>query len=366
MPKTNPNNILPFPKGQEQGDNAPLFAALDLGTNSCRMLIARPNEHDFSVMDAFSKAVYLGHGLDKSGVLTHAAIRRTISALNVCASKLRKHNVQHCKLVATAACRQAKNGRDFIKQIKAQTGLDVEIIKPHEEARYAVIGSASHVLPSAEQVMVIDIGGGSTELVWIDVSAIEPTQRRNALMHLKGSLKKPTPAREFPDMKIVDWISVPFGVTTLRDQFLDVDGDGARYAMMSWHFEEYVSQFGPFGDEYASKSLDNFQIIGTSGTVTTIAASFMNLQRYERTLVDGFQMSSTQVEEEIDRYLVGGALWRGKNPAIGMGRKDTIMSGAAILQAVLRVWPTKVLTVADRGLREGLLYSMMVAKGYFK
>ncbi|GLQ34421.1 exopolyphosphatase [Amylibacter marinus] len=331
------------------------------------MLIARPHRDDFKVVDAFSKTVYLGKGLDRSGRLSEPAILRTIGALNICAAKLRKHNVKKMRLVATAACRQAQNGRDFIRRVKQETGLKLEVIKPHEEARLAVIGSASHVKPCTEQVLVLDIGGGSTELVWLDISGVRPEARRGALMRLQRDIHK---AKKQPDqmsgMRVVDWISVPLGVTTLREQFSDVDGDKARYAMMSWYFEEYIAQFGPYGEEDRDKILPKFQIIGTSGTVTTIAASYMKLRRYDRGKVDGYEMTSEQVEAEIERYLVGGPKWRAANTAIGAGRIELIMSGAAILQAVLRVWPTDLLTVADRGLREGILYSLMVADGHLR
>ena len=162
---------------------------------------------------------------------------------------------------------------------------------------------------------------------------------------------------------VVDWISVPFGVTTLKEQYSDVEEDKAAYAMMSWSFEEYISHFGPSQSDDL-KILPNFQIIGTSGTITTIAATKLGLQRYDRQKVDGYEMTSAEVGLEIDRYLTGGPEWRAKNPCIGDSRKDFIMSGAAILRSILRVWPTNTLTVADRGLREGILYSQMVKQGF--
>ena len=360
------NKIIPLSKEKAHQNPNELFAALDLGTNSCRMLIARPKGGDFEVVDAFSKTVYLGKGLDGSGRLAEPAIRRTLSALNVCAAKLRKHKVKHARLVTTAACRQAENGRAFVRRAKMETGLRLEIIKPQEEARLAVIGSASHVRSQSDQVLVLDIGGGSTELVWLDLSQVAPNERRNAMMRLQRGMKKNTNPCAINGVKVVDWISVPLGVTTLREQFNDVDGDKARYAMMSWYFEQYVAQFGPYNNAQEPKILPNFQIIGTSGTVTTIAASHMELKRYDRSLVDGYEMTSVQIEAEIERYLVNGSDWRAANSAIGAGRIDLIMSGAAILQAILRVWPTNLLTVADRGLREGILYSQMVSQGYLR
>ncbi|GHA40756.1 exopolyphosphatase [Amylibacter ulvae] len=364
------DKVIAFPNVGNQtagvAQETELFGALDLGTNSCRMLIAHPRGEHFEVVDAFSKPVYLGAGLEKTGKLSAKAIHRTMDALHVCAKKLRHHNVQNARLIATASCRQASNGRDFVKRVFRQTGLRLEIIKPEEEARLAAIGCAAHLRRSTEQVLVIDIGGGSTELVWLDLADVEPKMRRAAMMGLRTNLKKPRTGTPFDGVKVVDWISVPFGVTTLRDQFSDVDGDKDRYAMMSWYFEEYIAQFGPVMESNEQDFLQNFQIIGTSGTVTTIASTHLRLPRYDRDLVDGQAMSAMQVDAEVDRYLHMGPKGRESEPCIGRNRKDLIMSGAAILQAILRVWSTDTLTIADRGLREGLLYSQMVKAGHLK
>lgn len=340
-------------------NNTPLFAALDLGTNSCRMLIARPNGLEFDVVDAFSKTVYLGQGLDASGKLSSSAIRRAISALQVCAKKLNTHNVQNMRLIATASCRQARNGRQFVDQAQKRTGLRLKIVKPEEEARLAVVGCAAHLRTSTEQVLVVDIGGGSTELIWLDLTAVAPEHRRAALMQMRSNLRHPK-SDECCKVKVLDWISVPFGVSTLREQFSDIDEDKSRFAMMSWFFEEYIEEFGPVDPT----DKDKFQIIATSGTVTTIASTFRRLDVYDRSKVDGFSMTSGEIDKEITRYLQMGPKGREKAACIGKGRKELIMSGSAILQAILRVWPTECLTIADRGLREGLLVSQMSRAGY--
>lgn len=282
-----------------------------------------------------------------------------MSALQICARKLKKHDVSNMRLVATASCRQARNGRAFIDEVKDKTGLELEIIRPEEEARLAVIGCSEHLKEGVEQLMVIDIGGGSTELIWLDLSDVAPDQRRHALLRLRANLKQPREDTPFAGVKLVDWVSVPFGVATLREQFSDVEGDIDRFAMMSWYFEEYISEFGPEQGTVSPEFLDTFQIIGTSGTVTTIASTHLGMQRYDRSRVDGFTMTSGEVEKEIERYLSLGPQGRAAEPCIGSNRREFIMSGSAILQAILRVWPTNTLTIADRGLREGLLYSQM-------
>ena len=348
-------------RGGEKTDSSELFAALDLGTNSCRMLIARPRGTEFEVIDAFSKPVHLGKGLEQHGILSREAINRTIQALRICQRKLKNHGVIHSRLIATEACRRARNGKHFVRQVKAKTGLDIEIIRPAEEARLAVVSCAPHVSPETEKLLVIDIGGGSTELAWIDLRDVAPNDRVSSLRNLKVSCNETN--RMAPGgVQILDWISVPLGVATLNDQFADVDDDAARFALMSCAFEDAVADFGEMIDFSNSEVRRTFQVVGTSGTVTTVAASFKGLKRYHRAEIDGVSMTSQEVEQVTQEYLRLGLDGRRKAACIGNDRCELIMSGAAILQGVLRVWPTDKLTVADRGLREGLLYSQMAEK----
>lgn len=339
-------------------DPGTLYAALDLGTNSCRMLIAQPKGSQFHVVDSFSKSVQLGIGLESSGKLSRASMARTINALRICKQKLVRHDVKHMRLVATEACRRARNGAQFIQRVRRETGLNLEIIAPEEEARLAVISCAPLVSTKTEQLLVVDIGGGSTELVWIDISNVPPRERPGAIMRLhRGFVQDPGP---FAAARVVDWISVPLGVATLRDQFMDVDDDTARFALMSWFFEENLAKFAPYADEQAR---EGFQIVGTSGTVTTVAASHLGLKRYDRNKVDGLRMTTDQIDAVIRNYIQLGPSGRRDDPRIGRERQALIMSGAAILQALMRIWPTDRMSVADRGLREGLLYAQMSADG---
>ena len=221
-----------------------LYAALDLGTNSCRMLIAQSKGSQFHVVDSFSRTVQLGAGLERSGRLSKTSMHRTIQALRVCKQKLKKHKVRRMRLVATEACRRAANANDFISAVKKETGLRLEIIKPEEEARLAVISCAPLVSTKTEQLLVVDIGGGSTELVWIDLSSVPSWDRPRSIMRLHAGFHDFD--GPFPAAKVVDWISVPLGVATLRDQFRDVDDDSARYALMSCYFEEKLADFAPY------------------------------------------------------------------------------------------------------------------------
>ncbi len=338
-----------------------LFAALDLGTNSCRMLIAQPDGMHFRVVDAFAKSVRLGMGLERTGHLSRGAIARTLEALVVCAEKLDRYGVANRRLVATEACRRARNGNHFLALAARETGLRLEVIRPEEEARLAVISCAPLVAPEAEQVLVFDIGGGSTELVWIDLSAVAPAERAQAIVNLEvgGGEGGPGQAR------IVDFISAPLGVATLHDRFADVHDDSARFALMSWYFEEQIAGFRPYFDLPGAGGPGGFQMIGTSGTVTTVGAAHLGLRRYDRRKVDGMSLSVEAIDAVIKRFLRLGPEGRRHDVGLGRDRCELIMSGAAILQTLLRLWPTDAIRVADRGLREGMLFSMMSAKGVF-
>ncbi|WP_185805067.1 Ppx/GppA phosphatase family protein [Pontivivens nitratireducens] len=350
--------------GRTTVQDRPLYAALDLGTNSCRMLIAAPQDSSFRIVDAFSKSVKLGKELERTGALSQAAIGRTLGALQVCATKLRRHGVKRFRLVATEACRRASNGDDFLKQVTRQTGLKLELIDPAEEARLAVVSCAPLVDPAASQVLVIDIGGGSTELVWLDIGDVPPGERRAAIMKLKLARKRGNDvASAIGGLRVVDWISVPLGVATLHERFSDVEDRRSRFALMSWYFEEQMAEFTPYIDAELPDYLLGFQMIGTSGTVTTVGAAHLGLTRYDRTVVDGMSLTGDEINTVIDGFLGQGFQNRIGKLGIGLDRADLVISGSAILQTLLRIWPTDRLSVADRGLREGMLYAMMSADG---
>ncbi len=350
-----------FANGQRQ-----LFAALDLGTNSCRMLIAEPSGGEFRVVDAFSKSVRLGMDLERTGYLSRPAIRRTIAALKTCAEKIDHFAVQNRRFIATEACRRAHNGQLFLDEVQSETGLELEIIRPSEEARLAVISCASLVEPDRSQILIVDIGGGSTELVWIDVSQVPPEKRAAAILKIRPSLRDPQNPIDADGAIVVDWISVPLGVATLHERYRDVAEDGARFALMSWLFEEHIAEFSPYNSDDFDTLLGSFQIIGTSGTVTTVGAAHLGLNRYDRSKVDGLKMRSTEVDAVVSHFLELGPEGRRNHPGIGRDRTRLIMAGAAILQTLVRIWPTNCIRVADRGLREGMLYSMMSSAGVLK
>ncbi len=362
------NKSLNVDKGTD--NKKKLYAALDLGTNSCRMLIARPTGSRFEIVDAFSKSIRLGLDLERTGELSQAGIARALQALHVCAKKLKKFDVKNSRLVATEACRRSKNGNNFLIKVKKETGLNLELIKPEEEARLAVISCAPLFDPKFSQVLIVDIGGGSTELVWIDLSKVSEENRISEMLKLRlNSRKRNKPQIEnlkSSFIKIVDWISVPLGVATLLQRFSDVEDDNARFALMSCDFEQKIENFLPYLDDSEINLNKELQIIGTSGTVTTLGAVHLGLRRYDRLKVDGLNLSSMDIDRVIKRFLKLGPEGRKKEPGIGRDRAELIMSGSAIMQTLLRIWPAKSMKVADRGLREGILYSLMSADKHFQ
>lgn len=368
---TENKDVVPFPARRNAGSSGDasfvrgqsLYAALDLGTNSCRMLIAEPHGNQFRVVDAFSKSVRLGMDLERTGYLSRPAISRTLSALQTCADKIEHFKVANCKLVATEACRRAVNGPDFLEMVREKTGLSLEIIRPSEEARLAVVSCASLVEPDSRQVLIVDIGGGSTELVWIDLTDVSPDKRATAILKIRPSRRENQRAEDADGAKVVDWISVPMGVATLHERYRDVEDDTARFALMSWYFEEHISEFEPYRNHDFERFMDGLQMIGTSGTVTTVGAAHLGLQRYDRAKVDGLRMRSSEVDAVVAQFLELGPEGRRNHPGIGRDRTRLIMAGAAILQTLLRIWPTDCIRVGDRGLREGILYSLMADAG---
>ena len=357
-----------FKRGEERSKKS-LYAALDLGTNSCRMLIARPTGPRFEIVDAFSKSVRLGLDLERTGELSQAGIARALQALHVCSKKLKRFEVRRSRLVATEACRRSKNGRKFLSKVKRDTGLTLELIKPEEEARLAVISCAPLLDCEVSQVLIVDIGGGSTELVWIDLVCVPQENRVAAMLELQLDHHKSADTKNFSkstgQVRIVDWISVPLGVATLLERYSDVEDDSARFALMSCDFEQQIENFLPYFSEDTMGMKEDLQIIGTSGTVTTLGAVHLGLRRYDRLKVDGLDLKAADIDAVIEKFLQLGPDGRKREPGIGRDRAELIMSGSAIMQTLLRIWPTKSMRVADRGLREGILYSLMSADNHF-
>lgn len=352
-PKLNPENNQARPKPRRNSTSRPektrskdqftgspyAYAALDLGTNNCRLLIAIPGiEGEFRVVGSYSRIVRLGDGLEHSGRLSDDAMDRAIEALQVCAERLDDRRIKRVRLIATEACRRAENGQQFLDRVLAETGIELEIVDRETEARLAVSGCGSLIAPDAKGAVLFDIGGGSTEI---------------ALLKLDG--QKP---KKLAD-NIKAWTSLPVGVVTLADRFGGRDVTSDLYRDM---VDNVKGMIEGFVDRHALDDLVggvHFHLLGTSGTVTTLAGIHLDLQRYDRRRVDGLWMKHDELTRMVDKLLAMDFAQRQKNPCIGVDRADLVLAGCAILDAIRDTWHSQRLRVADRGLREGLLMEMM-------
>lgn len=351
----------PRPSGEGTGWSASAaeltaYAALDLGTNNCRLLVARPRpplvverdadaenqpgrpadgNHGFEVVDAFSRIVRLGEGLDRSGVLSRPAMDRTIDALKVCAAKIRRRRVVRARQVATEACRRASNCADFLNRVRGETGLEFEIISSMEEAALALSGCATLLDDGRPHAVVFDIGGGSTELMWSRLGSDQP------------------------GAELIDSISLPFGVVNLSENFGGDCISAEAFERMVDLVRAPIEAFETRHDIGAHIAAGRVQMLGTSGTVTTLAGIHLGLPCYDRSKVDGSYLDFAELRDVTRRLLALDCKGRAQEPCIGPSRADLVLAGCAILEAICRVWPVGRLRVADRGVREGILSNLM-------
>ncbi|MCI4660753.1 MAG: Ppx/GppA family phosphatase [Neomegalonema sp.] len=322
------------------------------------MLIARPRGDSFHVVDAFSRVVRLGEGIDENSALSSDAMDRTVQALSVCADRLRRHRVQRFRAIATEACRRAINQRDFIERVRSETGLLIDVIGAEEEARLAVAGCAPLADPASEHLLVFDIGGGSTELIWVDLTKATPARRRSLLMALAHGASRSARARAAAS-HVADWISLPVGVVTLGERFDGARCDAAVFDQMTTYVADQIAPFASKMRREIGADLSRLQVLGTSGTITTLAGVHLGLQRYSRQAVDGLWIEHAAVSQVIADLRAMPHRQRAAISCVGDDRATHLMSGAAILRAILSGWPTQQLRVADRGLREGMLYGLI-------
>ncbi|MCB1971171.1 MAG: Ppx/GppA family phosphatase [Geminicoccaceae bacterium] len=319
----------PCPTGE------PRFAALDLGTNNCRLLVAEPRSDGFAVVDSFSRITRLGEGLAASGCLAETAMARTIAALKICRRIMQRNDVIMARCVATEACRRAANGPEFIERVQRVTGVSLEILDHEEEARLALLGCLPLIDDDADQLLMIDIGGGSTEVMWLD---------------------RQHPVR---NESIGRSISLPIGVVTLSESFGDNHGEARVYDRMVGHVREMLAVAGSGRSSPPRLNGSRVQMLGTSGTVTTLAALHLGLERYDRSKVDGMRLPFSAIFEVTMGLRELDDAHRAAHPCIGAGRADLVVAGCAILDAIHACWPVGSLRVADRGVREGILNALM-------
>lgn len=318
--------------------NGSIYAALDLGTNNCRLLIAQPTgDNNFRVIDSFSRIIRLGEGVSLTGVISEAAIARAVAALSICRDKIQQRGAQRLRLIATEACRAASNADDFLAQVARDTGITLEIIDRETEASLAVIGCSPLLDAAATGAILFDIGGGSSELVRISRNPADP------------------PAR--PEIKA--WMSIPLGVVTLAEKFGGEHVTPQSYALMVKDVAQHVA---PFAAKHGN-DLAGMHLLGTSGTVTTLAGVHLHLPRYDRRRIDGVWLGEADLDATIAKLLSMSFAERAANQCIGPERADLVLAGCAILDAIRQLFPLPRLRVADRGLREGMLVEMMREDG---
>jgi len=324
------------------------YAALDLGTNNCRLLIARPELRprrrggdQLRIVDAFSRIVRLGEGVGRSGRISEEAIARTLEALDVCRAKMDARGVTRARLIATQACRSAVNGDEFVALVYERTGLDLEIIDRATEARFAARGCGALVDRDSGGVLLFDIGGGSTELVWLARRAGAPSGR----------------------LELVDWTSLEIGVVTLAETFGGRSVSDQTFKAMT---ALALDQLSPFAEATkAQPRCDHFHLLGASGTVTTLAGVHLGLKRYDRWRIDGLWMSNEEASSAIATLRNMDFEQRVANSCIGPQRADLVLAGCAIFEAIRELFPARRTRIADRGLREGMLLELMEADGAF-
>src|SRR6476659_5168568 len=314
------------------------YGAIDLGTNNCRLLIARPTGGSFTVIDAFSRIVRLGEGVSRTGELSQDAMDRAVGALSVCADKLRRRNVSLSRSVATEACRRAANGEEFVERVREETGIVLDIIEPAEEARLAVLGCHKLLEPGDGPALIFDIGGGSTELVLVEQSDSGP--------------------------RIRAWWSAPWGVVSLTEsegkEALEGPDRLKAYLRMPERSRRAFANFATMLPE----GREGIRLLGTSGTVTTLASVHLALPSYDRRAVDGLHVP-IEAMQKISGMIAGMDYdERSSLPCIGNERADLVVAGCAILDAIMEIWPARNLGIADRGIREGILRSLMARDGW--
>ncbi len=318
--------------------NPPSFAAIDLGTNNCRLLIATPRRRGFRVVDAYSRIVRLGEGVSRNGALSDAAMERTTDALKVCAQKMAARQVRASRCIATQACRAASNGQEFLDRIRTDLGLKLEMVTAEEEASLSVKGCHDLVDANARAVMVFDIGGGSTEISWLTV-------RRGRDRRIK--------------MDLAAWVSLPVGVVTLAERHGDVDMSREAFDAMAADVAQQVRAVAVPEEVRAAFDKGAAHLVGTSGTVTSLAGVHLGLKRYVRREVDGLWLGQQDAAGVAERLRHMSYADRALEPCIGEDRADLVVPGCAILEGILRAWPASRIRVGDRGLREGLLIDLM-------
>jgi len=313
-----------------------VFAAVDLGTNNCRLLVARAADDGFRVIDGYSRIVRLGEGMGETGCLAPDAMDRAAEALRICAAKMERRRVTRSRCIATEACRRTTDCAPFLARVESETGLKLDIISAREEAELTLAGCVPLLDPARPYALLFDVGGGSAELVWL-------RQRDGDVPEILGCT------------------SLPCGVVTLTERHGVREFTPEHYARVVDEVCVMLEEMESAHDIRRHLADGSAQMLGTAGTVTTVAGVHLGLARYDRARVDGVEITLEAVRE-VSRTLTGwNCAERAAHPCIGPARADLVVAGCAVLDAVCRTWPATRLRVADRGVREGILLRLIAA-----
>lgn len=320
-----------------KSEDGKILGALDLGTSNCRLLISKTEKNKLVELERFSRIVRLGEGLGLRGNLTDIAMQRTISVLKICADKFSRYNLDGQRCVATEACRRAENREELVRRAKDEAGINLEIISTEEEAELAFTSCLNLVDPDAQNVLLTDIGGGSTEIIWAELQEGKPIIKKS--------------------------FSAKIGVMSLSDL---LDNQFFRYGTYQEIVAYTTKVFSPIKEslyEETSKSKKT-QYICTSGTITALAALHLDLQRYNRSLIDGISISRQEIEQVKRKLLHMNQAERENLPCVGRERGDLMIPGCAILEAIYSCWNIDKFVVADRGVRDGVIASLARKYGF--
>jgi exopolyphosphatase/guanosine-5'-triphosphate,3'-diphosphate pyrophosphatase len=320
-------------------------------------------ERRLKVIDSFAKIISLGEGIKQTGVLSEEAIERTIVALRACKKKLDSHRIYKMRAVATEACRQASNTKSLIERVNSEIGVDLEVISPQEEARLVLKGCSGVISDEKNYGILMDIGGGSTEVVWLKIN--------------KGMTR--------PTISVIDSISLPFGVVTISDTYTHSKNNQEIYTVLRKNILSTIDTFMKKNNIRTNFSKGDVQVITSSGTTTTLGSLTLGLSTYDRSSVDGKDFSSKKIvevgEELLSRYLSSTPttvkLGKEKNfitnkffdhvldksseefKIFAYNRMGLLAAGVVIINSILESIGDCLVRIADRGVREGILYDLM-------
>jgi len=299
------------------------IATIDVGSNTVRLLVADAGEASaWRVLDEAQQVTRLGEGLAAAGVLGEAPAARTLAVVRAYAERGRRAGAARVRIVATSAVREAANGRAFAATIERATGVALRVVSGEEEARLTLLGVRRGLGDPAGALVVCDIGGGSTEYILAEGARVR------ALASLR------------------------LGVVPLAERFAFPEAvDRARYDALRAEVRGRLERELPTPFRGARGA----RLVGTAGTVTTLAALDLGLARYDAARVQGHRLGRAAVEAQLRRLGALPVAARGALPCLEPGRADLIVPGVAIVQATLDCLGAEALTVSDWGLREGIL-----------